>query len=276
MRKFYLYLAILFGIIGLLFVPHLSNADAIGPSYPLVKELFKVTESIDDRNLAKKALINELGEKVEALGEELVTEEKRLRDQILSKTGDVTNRSLHTRDSFVIYAYYALKDEYPINGIPINWQNLFSPLKQSKEGNPPGLIQCYGELVKIVKNTDGSANCTTLETALILVERNFGTSEDVARYHEIESVRNCESDKIFHYIGLGSFSITIEDNTFETCNVTFVDEIEGGVIERSCEIPFRELQNFQGWEKDGLPKLEGFGNYCEITKNYSIWDIPNP
>ena len=93
----------------------------------------------------------------------------------------------------------------------------------------------------------------------------------IDKENEITSVRNCHIGEIFHYIAFGSFSIKIE-KFHEMCHITFEDEIEGGVVERYCEIPLEELQNFRGWETNSLPNLEGLEDYCEITKNYSIWD----
>lgn len=253
------WMLVFLSMILMFFLP--QNADSA--PYPVVKELFKVTESIDDRNLAKKKLIEELEKELEKLGERFVIEKKRALDNIISKTGDVTNYSLQSRYVFAVYSYYALKGELPTNGITIYWQNLFSPLKQAKEGNSPQHIRCYGDLVKIIKNSDRTAICITLKTALILVERNFGTSEDVMLYHEIESVRNCEIGKIFHWTGLGSFSITVENNDLETCNITVEVEIEMGVTKTYCKIPIDELQKFRGWEKGSLgPNLEGLENYC--------------
>ena len=149
------------------------------------------------------------------------------------------------------------------------------PLKQIAQGILPENVTCNKELVLIIKHT-GMPACVKHDTALILVERNFGTSDDILRYHEIESVRNCEIGKIFHYIGLGSFSITIENMTLETCYMTFHDEIEGGVIERYCEIPLEKLQNFRGWGDKiySLPNLEGLEEFCKVTETYSIWDRP--
>ena len=237
--------------------------SAYAAPYPVVKELFKVTESIDDRHLAKKKLIEELEKELEKLGTTFVTEKKRAMDNIISKTGDVTKYSLFSRDVFAVYAYYALLGELPTNGISIYWQNLFSPLQQAKEGNTALQIQCYVGLVKLIKNSDGSAVCTTLETAIILVERNWGTSYDVELYHNIESVRNCEVGRYASSHGLGSFYIDIEKNEMGKCYFELFDEIEGGFSKKHCEISLDELQKFEGWEKGSwYPSFDGLQIDC--------------
>ena len=249
-------------------------AEAFGPTYTTAKEVFKVTETIDNRYLAKKALIDELVEKIENMDEKFVTKTKFAIDNIIAKTGSVNNYNLSAKDVFVIYAYYALKNELPTNGISIYWQNLFSPLKQAKEGNPPQKIQCYTGLVKVLRNSDGSVICTTFETALVLVERDFGKAEDVTLFYKIESVRNCEIGRYGSSHGLGSFYIDIQKNDLENCYMKVFSELEGGWSTKYCEVSLGELKKFQGWKKGTwFPSFENLKIDCTQTDSGSLLDF---
>lgn len=242
---------------------HVLMVEAFGPTYPTNKEVFKVTETIDNRHLAKKALIEDLEEKIANMDDKFVTKTKFALDNIITKTGSVDNYNLMPKDIFTVYSYYALKGELPTNGILIYWQNLFSPLKQAKEGNSPQAIQCYTGLVKVLKNSDGSAICTTLETALVLVERGFGKAEDVVLYHKIASVKNCEVGRYGSAHGLGSFYIDIQKNDMENCYMEIFWELEGGYDKKYCKISLDELEKFQGWKKGAWnPSFEGLNIDC--------------
>ena len=54
---------------------------------------------------------------------------------------------------------------------------VLSPLKQSKSGVKPDLVDCKSSLVLIIKNSDGSPACVKLETKAKLFER--GWAKDV-------------------------------------------------------------------------------------------------
>ena len=56
-------------------------------------------------------------------------------------------------------------------------ENVLSPLKQSKSGVKPDLVDCKSSLVLIIKNSDGSPACVKLETKTKLFER--GWAKDV-------------------------------------------------------------------------------------------------
>ena len=50
---------------------------------------------------------------------------------------------------------------------------VLSPLKQSKSGIMPDLVDCKSSLVLIIKNSDGSPACVKLETKARLFERGW-------------------------------------------------------------------------------------------------------
>ena len=50
---------------------------------------------------------------------------------------------------------------------------VLSPLKQSKSGVKPDLVDCKPSLVLIIKNSDGSPACVKLETKTRLFERDW-------------------------------------------------------------------------------------------------------
>lgn len=50
---------------------------------------------------------------------------------------------------------------------------VLSPLKQSKSGVKPDLVDCRSSLVLIIKNSDGSPACVKLETKARLFERGW-------------------------------------------------------------------------------------------------------
>ena len=50
---------------------------------------------------------------------------------------------------------------------------VLSPLKQSKSGIMPDLVDCKSSLVLIIKNSDGSPACVKLETKTRLFERGW-------------------------------------------------------------------------------------------------------
>ena len=52
---------------------------------------------------------------------------------------------------------------------------VLSPLKQSKNGISPDLINCKSTLVLIIKNSDGSPACVKSETKAKLFERGWAT-----------------------------------------------------------------------------------------------------
>ena len=235
-------------------------SEAQGTPFPVVKDVFQVTESVDDRNLAKKKLIEELEKELEKLGEKFVSEKKRALDNIISKTGDVTNYSLSTSDVFVVYTYYALKGELPTNGISIYFQNIFSPLKQAKEGNSPQEIQCYVGLVKIIKNSDGTAVCTTLETAKILVGRDWGKSDlSVAvGINEIPRQTSVEDEGVLLIKDTQEYKTLIDaygenivsvkaTNLLDGDDTLFLKEIDDGFKQNPGCIIVLEYENNQGY-----------------------------
>ena len=223
--------------------------------------MFKVIESIDDRHLAKKKLIEELEIDLSKLGEKYVTEKKLYMDNIIVKTGDVTNYSLlYQRDVFAVYSYYAFKGELPTNGIYGYWQSLFSPLEQAKEGNSPEQILCYIGLVKIIKNSNGSAVCTTLETAKILVERNWGKSDlSVAvGINEIVTQVPIEDDGVLLIKETQEYKTLIDEygedivsvkatNLLEVEDTLFLREIDDGFKQNPGCIIVLEYENDQGY-----------------------------
>ena len=68
------------------------------------------------------------------------------------------------------------QDYVAIISISKNTQEIvLSPLKQSKNGVSPDLINCKPTLVLIIKNSDGSPACVKSETKAKLFERGWAT-----------------------------------------------------------------------------------------------------
>ncbi|MGY5143975.1 MAG: hypothetical protein ACW9XH_05790 [Candidatus Nitrosopumilus sp. bin_32a] len=129
------------------------------------------TKGIDNRHLAKKAVLNELEKRIKFFDEEHVAKIKQDLDKMTSAN------DLHSIDApeyqvFAIYNYYALKGEYTMYAIGAG-SELFSPLRQVEERDPKYGINCYKGLELIFKSSDNSPACVTSSTAEKLIRRGW-------------------------------------------------------------------------------------------------------
>jgi len=110
------------------------------------------------------------------------------------------------------------------------------------------------------------------KTAVVLVERDLGKSEDVTLYHQIESVKNCEIGRYGSAHGLGSFYIDIQKNDLKNCYMEVSWELEGGYTKEDCQVTLEELKKFQGWERGTWkPSFENLKIDCTQTKSGNIF-----
>lgn len=252
MKKIFYILPILFGILFTSF----SIQESFGLSTTYMGELIhEHTKGIDNRHLAKKAVLNELEKRIELFDEGHVAKIKQELDKMTSGNDFVSIEAPEYQVT-AIYNYYALKGEYTMYAIGAG-SDLFSPLRQVEERNPKYGISCYTGLIPVLKNSDGSPACVKSETAEKLTERGWTTVllDDKKLETIIPTIENCQYSNTIIVIAITEAKV--------------LSEIHSLILgEISVDDPFPDI-DLHAYTEDGLHVGMDY-----LTKEYEN-QIPN-
>lgn len=123
-------------------------------------------------------------------------------------------------------------------------QNTISPLKQFSSGTSIDNIECYNNLVLILKKSDGSPTCVNPDTAQKLVERGWGKDWMV----DVNVVRYTDNPK---FGSIGSFPH---------------QPIVKITQENLMKYPF-----LQSWMKTEDKLVANFNEFCKENNCMTLW-----